>query len=49
MSVLITQKSWKIVIARAMPEAISNQPKLSLLRRAAPRNDMIAPPACGPE
>ncbi|HMK33435.1 MAG TPA: hypothetical protein VK463_00090 [Desulfomonilaceae bacterium] len=41
MSVLITRKDWKVVIARAKPEAISNRPESRLLRRPAPLNDMI--------
>jgi len=49
LSVLITGKEWMIVLARAKPEAISNRPRSRLLRRSAPRNDMIGPLLCGPE
>ena len=37
------RNDWMIVIARAQPEAISDQPKLRLLRRSTPRNDMVRP------
>jgi len=48
-SVMVTRKDWKIVIARAKPEAISNGPKPRLLRRSGPRNDMIGSFECGRE
>jgi len=45
MAVLIERKDWEIVIAKAKPEAIS-RPKMSLLRRSAPRNESLEQCRC---